>query len=84
MTDHIRTIESYLMRMIEDADRRHTGRRSILDYGANVRRSTAEEVLGFVQSLRSSKAARRTPMFAPAERALARAARRQIGEHSAH
>lgn len=44
-------VQKFLAQLIEEAERRRTGRHSLIDFATQVRRETAEEILRFVQSL---------------------------------
>jgi len=70
MSKHIHTIQRYLADMIRDAEVQESGRRSILDFAARVRRDTIEEILRFVQSLQveGHEASNRNRLLGPSDK----------------
>jgi hypothetical protein len=59
MTDRVALVQQYLKDLIRDADLQISGRKSVLDFAATIRRSTAQEVLGFIQSLSAEQDSRK-------------------------
>jgi hypothetical protein len=51
MTNQLSIIRDFLARLIEETQLRETGRHSLTEFAARVRRETAQEILAFVQSL---------------------------------
>ncbi|MGE3703260.1 MAG: hypothetical protein AB7G08_31640 [Hyphomicrobiaceae bacterium] len=58
MTDRIALVQQYLTDLIRDADLEMSGRKSVLDFAARIRRSTAQDILDFMQSLSAEQRGR--------------------------
>ena len=55
MSDRIALVEHYVKQLIKNADLEISGRKSVLDFAARIRRDTAKEILEFIQSLSVGK-----------------------------
>jgi hypothetical protein len=68
--DRIALVEQYLRQLIKNADLEVSGRKSVLDFAARIRRDTAQDILEFVQSLSGKQTRKAKQERAPAASAV--------------